>query len=52
MSDMLVCPRCGSENPTGAMNCARCRINLEFAREHPAEIQRMKQVVLQLAVLN
>ncbi len=43
MPDRLICPRCGSENPADAMNCAKCRINLQFALEHPAEIQRMKQ---------
>jgi uncharacterized protein YbjQ (UPF0145 family) len=25
------CPKCGHENPDGAMNCDNCRINLQFA---------------------
>ena len=28
---MRKCPKCGFENPDGAMNCKGCRINLQFA---------------------
>ena len=27
------CPRCGASNPPGAINCHRCRINLDWARQ-------------------
>lgn len=38
-----VCPRCGAANEVDARNCAACRINLAFARQNPAEIERLKQ---------
>lgn len=38
----VFCPRCGEENRTDATNCVACRINLEFARENPGEIERIK----------
>jgi hypothetical protein len=37
------CPRCGALNEAGARNCAACRINLSFARENPAEIERIRR---------
>lgn len=36
--DTAVCPKCGTENPTSAMNCSRCGINLQFAAEHPEQL--------------
>lgn len=41
--ETITCPRCGTENPAGAMNCKTCHINLQFALEHPEEIERLKQ---------
>lgn len=29
--NMIVCPRCSQENEDSAMNCVKCRINLEWA---------------------
>jgi hypothetical protein len=43
MTNTRTCPRCGTENRSDATNCAASRINLKFAQEHPAEIERMKQ---------
>ncbi len=43
MMDLVVCPKCGTENPANAMNCKNCRINLRFALEHPDEIERTKR---------
>lgn len=43
MMGTVTCPRCGTENRADAMNCVVCRINLRFAQEHPAEIERIKQ---------
>jgi hypothetical protein len=40
--DTIICPKCGTENPAIAMNCKNCRINLQFALEHPEEIERLK----------
>jgi ribosomal protein L40E len=40
--DTIVCPKCGTENPADATNCSHCRVNLRFAAEHPAEIERAK----------
>ena len=34
---MIVCPRCSYENKDSAMNCARCRINLQWALENLPE---------------
>ena len=34
----IICPKCGSENAPGAMNCKNCRINLEFAMQHPEQV--------------
>jgi len=42
-SSSITCPKCGTENPATAMNCRQCRINLQFALEHPEEIERLKQ---------
>ena len=42
--DSVTCPRCGTKNRAGEMNCEACRINLRFALENPAEIQRIRQV--------
>lgn len=43
MPDTVTCPRCGTENSADAMNCDACRINLRFALENPAEIERIKR---------
>lgn len=37
------CPRCGALNEADALNCAACRVNLAFARENPAEIERIRR---------
>ena len=34
---MIVCPRCSYENEDSAMNCASCRINLQWALENRDE---------------
>lgn len=39
----MICPRCGTENPADTLNCEACRINLQFARENPDEIERLVQ---------
>jgi uncharacterized protein YbjQ (UPF0145 family) len=31
---MIPCPKCGYDNPDNAMNCAECRINLQFATDN------------------
>lgn len=36
---MIVCPKCGRENAEGTMNCAGCRINLEWAVEDARGIE-------------
>ena len=43
MERATACPRCGALNEAGARNCAACRINLSFARENPAEIERIRR---------
>lgn len=40
----ITCPKCGTENPSDAMNCRQCRINLQFALEHPEETERVREV--------
>jgi hypothetical protein len=40
--DTVFCPKCGTENPANAMNCKHCRINLQFATEHPDQIESAK----------
>lgn len=35
----VICPRCGHENPFAAMNCANCKINLDWAMSHTEEIR-------------
>lgn len=37
---MIVCPRCSYENEDSAMNCANCRVNLQWALENPYEAVR------------
>jgi tetratricopeptide (TPR) repeat protein len=41
--DTIICPKCGTANPADAVNCKQCRINLQFALQNPAEIERIKQ---------
>ncbi|MFN2167234.1 MAG: hypothetical protein ACK2U9_13345 [Anaerolineae bacterium] len=41
--EIETCPRCGATNDADALNCAACRINLEFARENPAQIERIRR---------
>lgn len=36
--DTTICPKCGTENPTSAMNCRQCGVNLQFAAEHPEQL--------------
>jgi membrane-bound ClpP family serine protease len=38
----IICPKCGVENLSIAMNCKNCKINLQFALEHPEEIEKIK----------
>jgi hypothetical protein len=45
--DAIVCPKCGTENPANTMNCRHCRINLQFAIEHPDQIESAKSEVTQ-----
>jgi hypothetical protein len=33
----IVCPKCGHKNKEGAVNCAGCRTNLQWALEHADE---------------
>jgi hypothetical protein len=40
--DTIICPKCGTENPANTMNCRHCRINLQFAIEHPDQIESAK----------
>ena len=46
--DTIICPKCGTENPINALNCTHCRINLQFAFEHPDQIKSAKFEVPQL----
>jgi hypothetical protein len=34
----ITCPKCGHENPTGTMNCEKCRVNLTWAFQHQDEL--------------
>lgn len=36
---MIRCPKCGHENSEGATNCAKCRINLQFAIANLEQLQ-------------
>ncbi len=38
--DAIICPMCGSENPTDAAYCGNCRLNLKLALKDPGEIKR------------
>ena len=38
----VICPKCGTENSSSAVNCKECRINLEWAAENFDEIERIK----------
>jgi len=40
--DAIVCPKCGTVNPANVMNCMLCRINLQFAIEHPEQLEGVK----------
>jgi len=42
--DTIVCPECGRVNPANTMNCEQCRINLQFAFEHPDQIEKTSVV--------
>jgi len=33
--EIITCPKCGNGNSLSATNCRNCKINLQFAREHP-----------------
>ena len=41
--DYCFCPKCGTENLDDAVNCKKCRINLEWAIEHIEEDNAIKQ---------
>ena len=45
--DTIVCPKCGAENLANTMNCKNCSINLQFAVEHPDQIDSAKYEVIQ-----
>lgn len=36
--DTIICPKCGTANLPTAMNCRNCRIDLQFALEHPDQL--------------
>jgi hypothetical protein len=42
-----VCPKCGTANVAGVMNCGKCRINLKYAQEHPEQFEGPKQQAIQ-----
>ena len=46
---MIQCPKCGYENPDGAMNCKNCRINLEFAIANPEQVRNNEPIKAQKA---
>lgn len=39
----IICPKCGTENLAGEMNCRKCHINLKYAQEHPEQFEEQKQ---------
>jgi hypothetical protein len=41
---MITCPKCGHENSDSAMNCSRCRINLQWAVENIREEVQSREV--------
>ncbi len=45
----LICPRCGHENPSSAMNCANCKINLEWAvsQTDPIRLEQYERKLLE-----
>jgi hypothetical protein len=43
----IICPKCGTENLAGVMNCRKCRINLEYAQEHPEQFEGPRQPATQ-----
>jgi hypothetical protein len=43
----IICPKCGTENLAGEMNCRKCRINLKYAQEHPEQFEGPKQQATQ-----
>jgi hypothetical protein len=43
----IVCPKCGTENLAGKMNCGKCGINLKYAQEHPEQFGGLKQQATQ-----
>lgn len=45
--DTIICPKCGTENPANTMNCRNCRINLQFALEHPDQFGGAKREATQ-----
>ena len=38
----IICPKCGTVNVIGSMNCRTCRINLKFALEYRDEVEVAK----------
>lgn len=34
----VICPKCGTENPSDAVNCRKCRIILKLALEHAEKL--------------
>lgn len=43
----ITCPKCGTINPENTLNCKSCKINLRFALENPAEVERIKKEELE-----
>ena len=43
--NIIICPKCGAENDAGTINCEQCRVNLQWALEHPSEFERIKRQI-------
>jgi hypothetical protein len=43
----IICPKCGTENVAGEINCRKCGINLKAAQEHPEQFEGPKQQTTQ-----
>ncbi len=46
---MILCQRCGYENPDSTTNCAQCHINLQFAHENIEQFRTQWQAERELA---
>jgi hypothetical protein len=43
----IICPKCGTENVVGVMNCRKCGINLNDAQDHPEQCGGLRQQATQ-----